>query len=90
MITIPMHVSVSGASIPMTVNDGGHQYSVGIGSEYSLVRNEYYDGSYSFTPSDEEQIIQSRNLVMRQNITIAPIPNNYGRVSYNGSVITIE
>lgn len=90
MITIPMHVSVSGASIPMAVSDDGHNYRVGIGSQYSLIRNGNYSGPYTFTPSDEDQIIQCDNLVMQHDITIAAIPDNYGKITWDGSIITVS
>lgn len=49
-----------------------------------------YEGVYHVTPSDEVQILSTRNTSMYENVTIDPIPSNYGRVTYNGTFITIS
>jgi hypothetical protein len=49
-----------------------------------------YSGSYEVTPSDTEQVLETENLYMTDNITINPIPNNYGLITYNGSTITVS
>jgi len=49
-----------------------------------------YDGPYEFTPTAEEQTVRIARLQAKQDITINPIPSNYGLVTYNGSVITIS
>ena len=49
-----------------------------------------YDGPYEFTPTAEEQTIPIAQLQARQDITINPIPSNWGLVTYNGNVITIS
>ena len=51
---------------------------------------EYYEGSYEFTPSQSEQIISIAKQTAKQNITINPIPKNYGKVSQIGNELTIE
>ena len=50
----------------------------------------YYDGSYEYTPNSETQIILIKDLTAKQNITINPIPKNYGKVSQIGNELTIE
>ena len=49
-----------------------------------------YDGPYEFTPTAEEQTVPIAQLQARQDITINPIPSNYGLVTYNGNIITIS
>ena len=49
-----------------------------------------YSGSYEFTPSDTEQTIQSTSRVFDRDITIKPIPSNYGLITWDGSVITVS
>ena len=49
-----------------------------------------YDGPYRVTPSDETQVLETRNKLLDGDITINPIPNNYGLITYNGSVITVS
>ena len=49
-----------------------------------------YTGSYEVTPSDTEQVLETDAFYMNGNITINPIPSNYGLITWNGSVITVS
>ena len=49
-----------------------------------------YEGDYEVTPSAETQTLNTDHLYMMDNITINPIPSNYGLVTYNGSTITVS
>ena len=48
-----------------------------------------YKGETVFTPSASTQIVEVNGYVMRDNITIEPIPSNYGRLIWNGSTLTV-
>ena len=48
-----------------------------------------YRGPTEFTPSDRRQVIPVEGFRMRENIVIDPVPTNYGRISWNGSVLTV-
>ena len=48
-----------------------------------------YTGSYVFAPSDEIQIIEIKNKKATDNITIDPIPSNYGHIDWNGSYLKV-
>ena len=49
-----------------------------------------YEGAVEITPSEEEQILNTANKTVLQNIVINPIPSSYGRITWNGSVITVS
>lgn len=49
-----------------------------------------YEGEYEVTPSEETQTLATDSLYMRGNITINPIPSNYGLITWNGSVLTVS
>ena len=49
-----------------------------------------YKGPYSFTPSQEAQTIAITGLTPARDITIEPIPSNYGLVTWNGSTLTVS
>lgn len=51
---------------------------------------EEYDGAYEFTPTQAMQTIEIENLKATQNITINPIPSNYGLITWNGSTLTVS
>ena len=51
---------------------------------------EPYEGSYEFTPSGERQEIEIANKRAIENIVIDPIPENYGLITWDGSVLTVS
>lgn len=61
----------------------------------SPVAREYverpaYEGAVSVTPSADLQVLQTKDLRMTENITVNPIPQNYGLITWNGSTITVS
>jgi hypothetical protein len=49
-----------------------------------------YEGTYEVTPTAEAQTLATDSLYMRGNITINPIPSNYGLITWNGSTLTVS
>ena len=49
-----------------------------------------YEGATEITPSEEAQILDTALFYMTENITINAIPNNYGLIEWNGSVLTVS
>ena len=50
----------------------------------------YYTGPTEVTPSNELQRLMTANMALSQNITINPIPSNYGLITWNGSMLTVS
>ena len=90
MITVPMTVASSSTSIPVAVGGVSASLQLGIGAAYSVNFDAHYEGAYEFTPSAETQVIQTEGLVMDHDVTINPIPSNYGLITYNGSSIRVS
>lgn len=78
-IVLPMSVAVSTVSIPVAL-------------ETSLAVNTdpEYDGAIEFTPTAEAQTVLVGGYRVSQNITINPIPSNYGLITWNGSLLTVS
>lgn len=51
---------------------------------------DYYDGPYEVTPTQQEQTISIQGKMATDDITINPIPSNYGRISWDGRRLTVE
>lgn len=49
-----------------------------------------YTGEYEVTPSEATQTLATIGKRMINNVTIHPIPSNYGRIEYNGAVLTVS
>lgn len=56
---------------------------------YSGNASPPFTGDYEYTPTEETQVIEIADKRATENITINPIPNNYGRIAWNGSTLTV-
>lgn len=70
-------------------NDG---YEVSTDSKIVInkIGSDPYEGEYVITPSGAMQILEIKNKTAAQNITIQPIPQNYGLIAWNGSILTVS
>lgn len=50
----------------------------------------YYTGPTEITPTEDTQILPTADTIVLENITVNPIPTNYGLITWNGSVITVS
>lgn len=67
------------------------EVEAGLTTNITHYHSEYptYDGETTFTPSAETQTIPTGHTVLLSDITINPIPSNYGRITYSGGIISI-
>lgn len=65
----------------------------GISGELEIYKAQgitYYTGATEFTPSALQQTIEISGKTATENITINPIPSNYGLITWNGSTLTVS
>lgn len=48
-----------------------------------------YEGEYEVTPGDDAITLETKDLMMLDNVTINPIPSNYGKIGWNGAYLTV-
>ena len=53
-------------------------------------QRQIYPGPYEVTPTQYTQTLATSGLMMEQDVTINPIPNNYGLITWNGAVLTVS
>jgi len=51
---------------------------------------EPYEGEYEVTPNNNTQVLLTNEKTMLNNVTINPIPQNYGLITWNGSTLTVS
>lgn len=49
-----------------------------------------YTGPYEVTPGPERIVLETDGTFASDNIVINPIPSNYGRITWNGTVLTVS
>lgn len=86
---IPVSVSVDSEAHQLDISRP-HEVTLGVDSAIRPIDAPHYHGAYSVTPSAEEQTLDVAGLLMEQNVTIAPIPQNYGLITWNGATLTVS
>lgn len=78
-------------TIPASADCNLHVPQDGEIGEYTIVHSDnYYTGPVEVTPSAETQTLYTETLVMGSNITINPVPSNYGLITWDGSTLTVS
>ena len=49
-----------------------------------------YSGAVEVTPGAETQVLNTAGHSLYQNITVNPIPSNYGLITWDGSTLTVS
>lgn len=49
-----------------------------------------YGGPYEVTPGASAVVLETNGLQMAQNVTVNPIPSNYGLITWDGSTLTVS
>ena len=89
-ITVPVLVSNNNEALAISIGNSAESIPMGIGCSYSAGEYDNYEGPYEVTPGPETQVLETNGKVMINNVTVKPIPQNYGLVTWNGSVLTIS
>lgn len=88
-IPVSMTVAEQNVAVSMTVT-ASPSIAIGVATPIVTSVDPVYDGETEATPSDQEQVFQTRGKKLLSNFTVKPIPSNYGLITYNGSVITVS
>lgn len=48
-----------------------------------------YTGEYTVIPSEEQQTLATTGKRMLEDVVVEPIPDNYGRIAWNGSTLMV-
>ena len=88
MNEIALHVEAL-EGVPLKVGEGA-AVALDAGGDFYAIGTPYFDGEYEVTPTGYAQTLEIKEKRARDNITIKPIPSNYGLITYNGSVITVS
>lgn len=89
MIALELEVSSPNCELAVTTDTA---VDLGISTAIEVLETPVpvWDGSTEFVPSDTAQVISVHGYRFTDDITIDPIPHNYGKITWNGSVITVS
>lgn len=76
--------------IAVDILDLDEEINVDILDPVIVSKTQDYNGTYTVTPTQETQILATKNYKMTDNVTVNPIPSNYGLITWNGAVLTVS
>ena len=77
-------------AVAVSVNPESMAVSLGTPVVKEYVDVDPYTGPYEVTPSQETQTLDTEGKRLTAPVVINPIPNNYGLISWNGSILTVS
>ena len=77
-VTLPLSLGVSTTSVAMEVSP-----------PFMPVYPDAYAGPYTVTPGEDAQVLHTAHKSMTGEVTVEPIPSNYGRIAWNGSALMV-
>lgn len=85
--TTKVSVGTGGTSHVKIVSGGR---SGGIGISQAVQATPEYGGPYVVTPGDSAKILNTSGKKMTGNVVVQGVPSNYGKISWNGSTLTVS
>ena len=77
-------------AISVSVNADTMGVALGTPVVKEYVDVQTYTGEYEVTPSAETQTLDTAGLRLTRPVTVNPIPQNYGLITYNGAVLSVS
>lgn len=92
-VALSKHGSISASLSGVSVLNGELQGTRMMIGELTLPKGKAsppFTGAYIYTPTQNTQTIPINGFKAIEDITIEPIPSNYGLITWNGSTITVS
>ena len=77
-------------AVSVSVNADTLGVALGVPVVKEYVDVQTYTGEYEITPSAETQTLNTAGLRLTRNVTVNPIPQNYGLITWNGAFLTVS
>ena len=58
--------------------------------EFQTILPDPYPGPYEVTPTQDTQTLATANKAMASDVTVNPIPHNYGLITWDGSKLRVS
>lgn len=85
-----MNISITPQELSIAITPPALGTSTGTPVARDYVERDPYTGEYTITPSAEAQVIPTKDLRMTDDLTINPIPNNYGLITWDGATLMVS
>lgn len=87
--TIPIFITETEFEVPLSVFDS-EPLNIDIDATGYPVYPDVYTGTVNVVPTMQRQTLKTKGLTLLDDVTIEKIPDCYGLVTWNGSVLNIS
>lgn len=87
--TIPIFISETDFELPVLLFDS-EPLDIEIDATGYPVYPNAYEGSYNVVPKTTEQVLRTKGMTMTDDVTVEKIPDCYGLITWNGSVLRVS
>ena len=81
-MTFKISFSDTNAQFNTNLKETNETFDAGFGDAY-IMHIDKYAGDYEVTPTKDTQILQTQGKFMEHNLTVNPIPSNYGLIIFS-------
>lgn len=67
-----------------------NNYTLGFSSDIRIIKGDTYDGEYNVIPNMTTQVLETAGKLLIRDVTVQPIPSNYGLIEWNGSYLKVS
>ena len=85
-----LRIDPGSVAIPLRVGGTGEAVRAEVSPPFMPVYPTPYEGEYTVTPSRQAQVLPTAGRSLSQDVTVEPIPPNYGLVTWDGAVLTVS
>ena len=85
-----LRIDTGSATIPLRVGGTGEAVRAEVSPPFMPVYPTPYEGEYTVTPGEDAQALPTAGKSLAQDVTVEPIPSNYGLITWDGAVLTVS
>ena len=84
-----LRIDPGSVAIPLRVGEPDPPVRAEVSPPFMPVYPTPYEGEYTVTPGEDAQALPTAGKSLAQDVTVEPIPSNYGRIAWNGAAIMV-
>ena len=85
-----LRIDPGSVAIPLRVGGTGEAVRAEVSPPFMPVYPTPYEGEYTVVPGEDAQALPTAGKSLAQDVTVEPIPSNYGLITWDGAVLTVS
>ena len=89
---LSQRIKLKGILTPLSALNGTLSAGSTLNGSISITRGvspDTYEGAYDIVPAEIDREFPTEGMLLTQNMIVRAIPSNYGRISWDGTKLTV-